>query len=80
MHLQSQGDEHSESGNGGASSLKKRLSRSPAVAGHAPDCPTTLTACHGCLTGPGSFVFVTICGSSYAIRYNDHDVRFLENP
>jgi hypothetical protein len=31
------------------------------------------------LKGPGSFVFVTICGSSYAIRYCDYDVRYLGN-
>jgi hypothetical protein len=78
MHLQSQGDEHSGSGNGGASSLKKRLSRIPSVAGHAPDWPTTLTACHGCLKGPGCFVFVAICGRSYAIRCYDHDIGILD--
>jgi len=71
MHLQRQGDEHAGSGNLGASSLKKRLSCSPSEAGHAHGPPTTLTACHGCLRGPGIFVFVTTCGSSYGIRYYD---------
>jgi hypothetical protein len=80
MHLQSQGDEHSGSGNGGAPSLKKRLSRSLSVAGHAPGCPTTLTACHGCLRVPGSFVFVTICGTSYVTRDCDYDVQYVRSP
>ena len=79
MHLQSEGIEHSGSGNRGASSLKKRLLRSPSVAGHAPDCPTTLTACHGCLKDSGSFDLVTICGSFYVIRYYDHDARFRKS-
>src|SRR3954468_12471647 len=52
----------------GASSLKKRLRRSPSVVGYALGPPTTLTACHGCLMGAGSFVFVTICRSSAGIR------------
>src|SRR5438046_2974561 len=65
MHLQRQGDEHSGSVNRGASSLKKR---SPSAAGHALGPPTTLTACHGCLMRPGSFVFVTICRGSAGIR------------
>ena len=67
MHLQRQRDEHSGCGNGGASSLRKRLSRSASIAGHAMGPARTLTACHGCLRGPGSFGFVTICGSSFAI-------------
>jgi len=75
MHLQRQGDEHAGSGNRGAWSLKKRLSCSSSVAGHAPGPPTTLTACHGCLRGPGIFVFVTTCGSCYAIRYDDTESR-----
>ncbi len=32
---------------------------------------TTLTACHGCLIGPGSFVFVTIGRISFAVRHYD---------
>ena len=64
--MQREGNEHSGSGNGGASSLKKRLSPNPSAAGQTPECPTTLTACHFCLEDPGSFVFVTICGRSYA--------------
>ena len=49
MHLQRQGDEHFAFGNGGASSLKKRLSRSASAAGHAAGPATTLTACQRCL-------------------------------
>src|SRR6266852_4390044 len=71
MHLQRQGDEHSGSGNRGASSLKKRLRRSPSIAGHAMAPATTLTACHGCLIGPGSFVFVTIRRLSFTVRHYD---------
>src|ERR1700694_5564942 len=73
MHLQRQGDEHTGCGNGGASSLKKRLSRPASIAGHATGPATTLTACHRCLKGPGSFVFVPICRSSFAIRYYDRE-------
>ena len=79
MHLQRQGDEHSGSGNGGASLLKKRLRRSPSLAGHTLGPPTTLTACHGCLRGPGSFVFVTICRSSAGIKQRQV-VYFPRNP
>src|ERR1700687_3673382 len=32
---------------------------------------TTLTACHGCLIGPGSFVFVTIRRFSFPVRHRD---------
>jgi len=60
MHLQRQADEHSLSGNWGASALKKRRSRSPMIGGHAMGPGTTLTACHGCLLDAGGFVFVTI--------------------
>lgn len=67
-HLQRQGDGHSGSGNWGAASLKKRLSRSPSIAGHAKGPATTLTACHGCLTDAGCFVFVTICRISFVTR------------
>lgn len=59
-HLQREGDKHSGSGNRGAASLKKRLSRSPTIAGHAKGPATTLTECHGCLVGAAGFVFVTI--------------------
>src|SRR5271165_6216536 len=65
-HLQREGDEHSGSGNRGAASLKKRLSRSPAIAEHAKGPATTLTACHGCLIDAGCFVFVAICPISFA--------------
>jgi hypothetical protein len=80
MHLQSVGNEHSGSGNGGASSLKKRFPRRPSAAGHAPDCPTTLTACHVCLSIPVGLVLVTICGISYVIRYYEHVNGGLGDP
>jgi hypothetical protein len=70
--LQRQGEEHSGWGNGGASSLKKRLSRNASIAGHASDRATTLTACHCRLRGPGGFVFVIIC-RSFAVRYCDRE-------
>lgn len=69
-HLQREGDEHSGSGNRGAASLKKRLSRSPATAEHAKGPATTLTACHGCLIDAGCFVFAIIRPISFAARRN----------
>jgi hypothetical protein len=71
MHLQRQGDEHSGSGNCGASALKKRLSRSPSTAGQASGPAMTLIACHGCLVDAGSFVFVTIRRLSFAAANGD---------
>src|SRR5271165_5268157 len=59
-HLQREGDEHSGRGNRGAASLKKRLSRSTAIAGHARGPATTLTACHCCLVGAAGLIFLTI--------------------
>src|SRR6266568_2375952 len=64
MHLQRQADEHSGSGNRGASSDRKRLGPSVLTAGHAPGPSTTLTACHGPFGGartiPADFVEIGV--------------------
>jgi hypothetical protein len=67
MHWQRHGEEHPGTGNGGASSLKKRLLRSRSAAGHALGLPTMATECHGCGIGSGSFAFRTIFRSVFAI-------------
>src|SRR6266404_4972387 len=41
---------------------------------------TTLTACHGCLIGPGSFVFVTIRRISFTVRHWDPERRSHQAP
>jgi hypothetical protein len=60
MHLQRQGDEHSVA--------QKALMTQPlgSRARHRPW--GNATACHDCLKGPGSFVFVTIRRFSFAVR------------